>query len=87
MQLDEQFIVVIISLLNESFKNIDKAISKNNLLNIYGTMPIMEAFKLPNIGTLFCYAKNVNQIFRNGNCKVFLESPKMKKAGLAYFFR
>jgi hypothetical protein len=46
---------------------IDKAISKNNLFNIYGTMPIMEAFKLPNIGTLFWQAKNVNQIFRNGN--------------------
>jgi hypothetical protein len=39
-------------------------------------MPIMEAFKLPDIGTLFCYAKNVNQIFRNGNWSgVFLELP------------
>lgn len=26
-------------------------------------MPIMQTFKLPNIGTFFCGAKNANQLF------------------------
>jgi len=30
----------------------------------------MEAFKLPVIGTLFCYAKNGNRIFWNSGCSV-----------------
>jgi hypothetical protein len=44
-------------------KLLDKAIPKNNLYIIWVTEPFMEAFKLPNIGTLFCCAKNVNQVF------------------------
>jgi len=40
-----------------------KEVSKKYIFNISGTKPIMEAFKLPSIGTLFCFAKNDNQIF------------------------
>jgi len=37
----------------------------------------MEAFKLPIIGTLFCYAKNGIEFFETPVAKFFLKSPKL----------
>jgi len=40
-----------------------KGVSKKYTFNISGKNPIMEAFKLPFIGTLFCHPKNVIDFF------------------------
>ena len=34
----------------------------------------MEDFNLPNIGSLFCYTKNANQVFEMANDQLFLEN-------------
>lgn len=49
-----------------------KIFLKINYSIFIGTLPIIEAFKLLNIGTLFYYAKNVNQILEMAIAKLFL---------------
>jgi len=44
---------------------------KKNIFNIPSTKPFMEDFKLPIIGTLFCYAKKWYRIFENPVVKFF----------------